>query len=474
MTANYALKCSKCAHEAENDEISNTCPKCGELLEYVFDEEYLKNVQFKEPISFWRYSSVLPEVKRKISLGEGGTPVVEANNLKKTIGLSHLKIKDETRNPTNSYKDRAAALLVSDALSKKSEAIICASVGNIGASLAAYSAKENIACHLIVPRNVDMAKLAQMIVYNAEIYEFGTTLEEPINNIISLSPEVGWYKANQELNPLSAEALKTLFYEITEQTTIPDWIAVSMGSGATIYAIWKGLKELQIADKIDQAPRLIGVQANGCAPIYKAYVKGDEWPVEVPAGDTRATDINIIHPKFGHKALKALYESKGVATVVSDENMYDWSLKIAKNEGIFVELASAASIAGISKLIEEGVIDSSDEVLSIITSSGLKSSDIIKSMSQRNKTKAAGFRMTTKNYIFSVIAEEDSYGYDIWNKIGRCVTIGAIYQHLSELEKKVLIVSYKKGRKKFYTLTDEGKRKIEIQKRLYKLPTPQF
>ena len=190
---------------------------------------------------------MLPPVKHMVSLGEGGTPLHKAERLAKAVGLKDLYLKDETRNPTNSYRDRAAAFLTSNAIDQGFEALVCATNGNMGASLAAYSAKAELICHVLVPKVVDVGKLAQMIAYDAVIEESGDIVDDSIRKAADLAKETGWYQATAELNPLVVEAQKTISFEINEQFTVPDWVIVSMGSGGTIYSLWKGFKELKAA-----------------------------------------------------------------------------------------------------------------------------------------------------------------------------------------------------------------------------------
>ena len=187
---------------------------------------------------------MLPPVKHMVSLGEGTTPLHKAERLAKAVGLKDLYLKDETRNPTSSYRDRAAAFLTSNAIDQGFEALVCASNGNMGASLAAYSAKAGLICHVLVPKVVDVGKLAQMIAYDAVIEESGDIVDDSIRKAADLAKETGWYQATAELNPLVVEAQKTISYEINEQFAVPDWVIVPMGSGGTIYSLWKGFKEL--------------------------------------------------------------------------------------------------------------------------------------------------------------------------------------------------------------------------------------
>ncbi len=458
MKSRVNLVCTECGYAFPADLGRMTCERCGGILEYIWDEEYLKSVEFSGELRFWRYKPVLPPVKKQVSLGEGGTPLQEAQRLADSLGLKNLFLKDETRNPTNSFKDRSASLIVSDASGKGFGSIVCATNGNHGASVAAYSAKADVSCHLIVPKAMDIAKLAQMMVYNAEIVESGETIEEAMGRAKTLEKEMGWYQATTELNPLSVEGLKTIAYEIAEQKGNPTWVAVAMGSGVTISSLWKGFKELRSIGKIKALPHLIGVQAEGCSPIVSAFNTGKDEPIQLAKGETEATAIRVSEPVFGELALHSLKESGGFATSISDEDMLAAGREIAKLEGIFAEPASAATVACLRHLVESGKIDRGDHITCLITSSGLKTDDILQSLTKRKRSLGLGSMLTTKEKIMRHIAGGSTYGYEIWKAIGKGMTIGAVYQHIADLEERGLVSSNVKGKRRYYEITDRGMR----------------
>jgi len=391
-------------------------------------------------------------------LGEGGTPLHKAERLAKNIGLKDLYLKDETRNPTNSYRDRAAALLTSNAIDLQYDTLICASNGNMGASLAAYSAKAGLICHVIVPKIVDVGKLAQMLAYDAVIEEFGEILDESIRKAEALTKETGWYQATAELNPLAIEAQKTISYEVYEQFGVPEWLIVSMGSGGTIYSVWKGFKELKQLGITNSLPKMIGVQPEGCASIVKTLTEGRSKLAKTLKPYTRALAILVAEPLQGELAIKALNESNGIALTVSDSEIFAAELQLAKLEGIFAEPASSATIAVLKKLVKERKISNSDSVVCLITGSGLKATDILQALTKKQKTAVLGLEISTKEKILRTLARKDTYGYDLWKKIGKTMTKAAIYQHLNELSEKGLIIGYEKNGRKFFKITERGKK----------------
>lgn len=459
MRARYKLSCARCGFEAQ--ELISRCLKCGDNLEYIFDPEYLREAALTGPLTFWRYRRVLPTVPRPITLGEGGTPLQEARRLGEALGLRHLYIKDETRNPTNSFKDRSASLVVSDAVGRGYGGVICASNGNHGASVAAYSAKASIECQILVPRELDMGKLAQMIIYDANPEEAGSTIEEAIAYAEKMAAETGLYQATAELNPLASEALKTISYELAEQAPTPDWIVVAMGSGATISAIWKGYRELMERGVVDHPPRLVGVQATGCSPIVRAFMLGVDEPVRVERPETDAVAIRVAYPYYGRAALRALRESRGLAFEVTDEEMLMAERELARYEGIFAEPASAATIASLHHLADSGLMDREDSVVALITSSGLKTDDVIRTLDRRRRSTGLGTGLATKERILRMIKGGRTHGYELWKRMGRRMTLGAVYQHISYLERRGLIVTITEGRRKYLEISERGIRALK-------------
>jgi threonine synthase len=402
---------------------------------------------------------MLPPVQHRVSLGEGGTPLHKAERLAKNLNLEQLYLKDETRNPTNSYRDRAAALLVSNAIDLDFETLICATNGNMGASLAAYSAKAGLICHVIVPEVVDVGKLAQMLAYDAIIEKFGEILDDAIHKATAIAEETGWYQATAELNPLVVEAQKTISYEVWEQFAVPEWILVPMGSGGTIYSLWKGYKELKQLGITESLPKIVGVQPEGCAAIVDALTEGTSKS-KISKPSTRALAILVAEPLQSELAIKAIRESDGLAIEVSDSEILAAELQIAKLEGVFAEPASSATIAALEKLVEKGKISCDSSVVCLITGSGLKATDVLQALTKKQKTVVLGLEISTKEKILRILSKKDTYGYDLWKKLGKTMTRAAVYQHLNELSEKGLIVAYEKSGKKFFRIVERGKKAL--------------
>jgi len=449
------LKCIHCSSLFPVYPLQSNCEKCGGTLEFTAELPEARKLRFSGQLGFWRYRQVLPPVKHEVSLGEGGTPLHKAERLAKTVGLKELYLKDETRNPTNSYRDRAAAFLTSNAIDQGFETLVCASNGNMGASLAAYTAKANLICHVLVPKIVDVGKLAQMIAYDAVIEESGNIVDDSIRKAADLAKETGWYQATAELNPLVVEAQKTISYEINEQSTTPNWVIVPMGSGGTIYSLWKGFKELKELGLTNSLPRMVGVQTEGCAPIVNQLK--ENAPSKSFSPSTRALAILVGEPLQSDLAVKAIHESNGLALTVSDSEILASELLVAKLEGVFAEPASSATVAALQKL-KEKQISTRDIVVCLITGSGLKSTDVLQALNKKQKTAGLGLAVSTKQKILKILSEKDSYGYDLWKQLGQIMTRAAVYQHLNELADRGLVVSYEQDGKRFFRIAERGRK----------------
>ncbi|HIH72187.1 MAG: Threonine synthase [Thermococcales archaeon 44_46] len=369
------LRCIECGKEYGENEVRYRCD-CGGLLEVVIDLGKVKNVFDGRNITLWKYESFIP-VERRVSLNEGGTPLYRLENLQKELGIVELYVKNEGANPTGSFKDRGMTVGVSKALELGMDKVICASTGNTSASLAAYSAKAGIKSYVLVPSGkIALGKLAQAIVYGAKVVPVKGNFDDALRVVVKASRELGVYMLNS-INPFRLEGQKTIAFEIFDQLGfVPDNIILPVGNAGNISAIWKGFKELFQAGFIDELPRMIGIQAEGASPLAKAWKEKKEFkPEEKP--DTVATAIRIGNPANWRKAWLAAEESKGFFESVSDEEILRAQKLLASKEGIFVEPASASSLAGLVKLKELDLINSDESYVLITTGHGLKDPNII-------------------------------------------------------------------------------------------------
>ena len=376
------LQCSKCGRKYPFKMKYFRCDECNEPLEVKYDYEMLREKINRETFvgrinTIWRYMELFP-LKHKhsiVSLNEGYTPLIKAEKLGKLIGVNNLYMKDETRNPTMSFKDRGSAVGISVAIENGANLVACASTGNMAASLAAYSSKAGIRSIILVPKGVSREKLAQIAIYEPLILEVDKPYPELYRFSFHIARNYNVALIHSD-SPLRVEGQKTIGFEILEQLNwiVPDWVIVPTSSGGNFSAIWKGFKEFYALDLIEELPGMIAVQSEGCAPIVRAF-KEKRANVE-PWGEPRTIAHSISNPDpslaSGNRVLRILRECNGYAETVSDEEIIRVLQLIASREGIFVEPASATSIAVISKLLNEGIIDRKDLVVSILTGSGLK------------------------------------------------------------------------------------------------------
>ncbi len=463
--------CNNCKIQYKNLPINAKCQKCNSLLEFQLSSDKEEMVHLNDPFTFWRYHSLFPKIneKNRLNWNEGGTPFLRAEKLATTLGIDNLFLKDETKNPTQSYSDRATSLILSYGLQMHYQFVICASNGNSGASIAAYSARSPITSKIIVPKKVAVGKLAQMYIFSDQIIEKGELLDNAITYSEELSVKEGLFQATPEINPLSIEAQATIAYEIIEKTqkeNRPDWIIVPMGSGGLLWSIWKGYRTFYNLKLIGELPKIIGIQATGCAPIVRAYEdKKEIIPSTNP--NTNALEILVSNPYWGNFALSAIQESNGLALSVTDGEILEAEKILARSEGIFAESASSASVAGLKKLIDERVIEKSDNIVCLITGSGLKEPYIIKALSERPKI--MGQKVSTKLEILRILEINESYGYRIWQDLGSIKSIQSIYQHLSELESKELILSKQIKNKKYFVISKKGRKVLSALETLVDL-----
>jgi len=385
MGSQYYLVCISCGAKYPPDEIVYKCRKCGDLLSVEYSDEAMRPEIIKEwdrrNMSVWRYAELLPVGDRSkiVSLGEGGTSLNRCVRLGGEIGLKNVYVKNEGENPTGSFKDRGMTVGVTKALELGMKRVACASTGNTSASLAAYAARAGLECIVLIPSGkVAFGKLIQAMIHGAKVIQVRGNFDEALKIIEELCSTQPIYLLNS-INPYRLEGQKTIAFEIWDQLghNVPDKVIVPVGNAGNISAIWKGFKELDALGLIDKLPEMIGIQAEGAAPIANLIKGGNNEIKFVDKPETIATAIRIGSPVNWKKAVKAIRESGGTAETVSDAEILAAQRLLAQREGIFVEPASAASIAGLIKLAETGLIDKDEEIVCIATGHGLKDPEIV-------------------------------------------------------------------------------------------------
>lgn len=366
--------CISCGAEYDNQEIIYTCRECGSILEVVCQPQVSRDIFECRKSTMWKYKEFMPvDHSLIVSLEEGGTPFCRCQKLGDDLGVD-LYVKVEGSNPTGSFKDRGMSVGITKARELGVDTVGCASTGNTSASLAAYAARAGLKCIVLLPSGkVALGKLAQAMFHGAEVISVRGNFDEALEAVTALALEGQLYLLNS-VNPFRLEGQKSIGFEIVDDLgwKSPDRIILPVGNAGNISAIWKGITEFQEAGFITDLPRMTGIQAEGAAPIARAVAQGREDIVPVENPETVATAIRIGAPVSAKKALRAIYESDGMAETVTDEEILEAQKLLARREGIGVEPASAASIAGLKKLVESGQIDKGEQIVCIVTGHLLK------------------------------------------------------------------------------------------------------
>jgi len=388
MEKNYiGYRCSLCGTEYGPSDAAYVCPKDGGNLDVILDYKAIEAKYRIEDItsrtdgSLWRYLPLLP-VEDPGHEGTplrvaGWTPVFNPKLLAAELGLKNLWVKDEGRNPTASFKDRASAILVARAQEIGAEVIVTASTGNAGAALAGMAAAVGHKAVIFAPKTAPPAKVAQLLIYGSQVILVDGNYDSAFDLTIQASNEFGWYCRNTGYNPFTAEGKKTAALEIWEQVLLhmngiakPLCVFVSVGDGNIISGIHKGFKDLKQLGWLEQMPRIFGIQSEGSAAVANAYFAGTEEIIPV-AADTLADSISVDLPRDGVRAVRAATQTDGAYITVKDDKIIEAISGLGK-VGIFAEPAGATAYAGLKKAIETGQIVADDPVLVLNTGNGLK------------------------------------------------------------------------------------------------------
>jgi len=427
------LKCINCNFYTENLEKKN-CDDCKSLLVFIYDN--IKNIKNEEEIGVWKFKYILPNFNYKITLGEGNTPILKANNLSEKLKIN-LFIKDEGRNPTGSFIDRGSAIYTSYLREKGISKIKFFSTGNLGASMAAYCAKAGITCEIILPKKIEHIKLYQMVYFGAKVYLYDE------KTFLKLSKNSDFI----QLNPFFIEGLKTQIFEIADffDYELPSYIIVPIGSGLNLFSYYKGLKEIENIKGSKFKIKFIGVK------ISKNY-------------EDSFIDIN---PRFLYcKDLIEKINKEGILIIeeVSAEEVLNSINLFSKNEGLMVEPSSAVALAGLIKLLNKNKINKESEILMTITATGFKN---IYFKTDNIEYKVAERKLSnTKIVILNLLKQKPMYAYEIWKKLKEIninIKLPTLYEHIKELKELNLIESlgyYKRFNRltNLYNLTEKGKK----------------
>ena len=375
------LQCRECKKEYDST-FKYICDECFGPLDVHYNFPSLtKNTFVNREQTYWRYFELLPITDKSniVSISAGMTPLVKAEKLGKAIGLNNLYIKNDSVNPTFSFKDRPAGVAVSKAKEFGLGSVGCASTGNLAAATAAHAAKAGLPCYIFAPSDIEHAKITQALSYGSHYIAVDGTYDDANRIAAQVGDSKGVGIVNINMRSYYVEGSKTLAYEVAEQLNwqVPDQLIVPTGSGAMLNAICKGFEELETVSLVNQVSQMHMncAQANGCAPIVTAFKKNSTDVVPVESPDTVAKSLAIGDPGDGRYVLKRLKQFNGIAEESNNKEILDAILLLAKTEGIFTEPAGGVSVAVLKKMVEQGKIDKNEITVCYVTGNGLKATE---------------------------------------------------------------------------------------------------
>src|SRR6476620_5976819 len=379
------LRCRECGREFPVAPIY-TCEWCFGPLEVAYDYAAIARVTSREriaagPASLWRYADLLPVASNpSVDLGTGFTPLVRADRLAAELGLGEVWVKDDTRNPTNSFKDRVVTIAMSKALEFGFKVLACASTGNLANSVAAHAAHAGLRSYVFIPSNLEQGKIVTTSVYGGNVVAIEGNYDDVNRLCAELAGIYEWAFVNVNMRPFYAEGSKTLAFETAEQLgwQVPDHVVVPAASGSLLTKIQKGFEELHKVGLLDEEPnvRVSGAQALGCSPIATAFLEASDT-IRPVKPDTIAKSLAIGNPADGYFALDVVRSTGGGMAAVTDDEVVEGMELLARTEGIFAETAGGVTIATLQKLASDGVIRADERVVVYITGHGLKTIEAV-------------------------------------------------------------------------------------------------
>ena len=384
MTHVTCLRCRECGREFPVEPL-NVCDFCFGPLEVSYDYDSIARSVSREsiesgPLTMWRYHDFLPvEAEEAVDMGTGLTPLIRAKNLGRVLGLENLYIKNDSVNPSFSFKDRPVSVTTTKALEFEFDVLACVSTGNLMGAVAAHGAKAGMKTIVFFPADLERGKIVGAAIYGPTLVAVDGTYDQ-VNRLCSeLSDNLHWAFVNINMRPFYAEGSKTLGYEVAEQLgwRAPDHCVVPGASGALYTKIWKGLVEMRDVGLIDEVnTKMHLAQAGGCSPIVEAYELGSKQ-VRPVKPNTIAKSLAIGNPAAGTYALQTLEECNGVAVAAPEDEIVEGIRLLAETEGIFTETAGGVVISGLRKLARMSVIKPDEVTVAYITGNGLKTQEAV-------------------------------------------------------------------------------------------------
>ena len=381
----HGLRCRECGREYPVAAI-HVCEWCFGPLEVAYDYAAIKQATSREkiaagPTSIWRYADLLPTDRgSEVDLGAGFTPLVRADRLADALGLGELWVKNDTVNPTNSFKDRVTEVALSKALEFGYKTAACASTGNLANSVAAHAARAGLKSYVFIPADLEQGKIVTTAVYGGNVVAIEGNYDDVNRLCAELAGMYDWAFVNVNVRPYYAEGSKTLAFETVEQLgwQYPDHVVVPVASGSQLTKIAKGFEELYKVGLTDAPPkvRVSGAQAEGCSPVATAFAEGSDT-IRPVKPDTIAKSLAIGNPADGYFALDVVRRTGGGMAGLTDDEVVEGIRMLAATEGIFGETAAGVTVATLKRLAREGVVRPDEKVVVYVTGHGLKTIDAV-------------------------------------------------------------------------------------------------
>ena len=377
------MRCRNCGR-TEPIGLSYVCPGCFGPLEVAYDYDLIGRTLTRDVIGrrgpgIWRFAELLPvDAPPRRGLAVGSTPLTPADRLAPSLGVDRLWIKDDTRNPSLSFKDRAVAIAAARAVEFGVEALCCASTGNLAGATAAAAAAIGLPAYVFIPADLEPAKVDHALAYGATVVPIDGTYDDVNRLCLEVADETGWGFVNINLRPFYAEGSKTLAYEIAESLgwRSPDVVVAPIASGAMFTRVARGFEELAELGLIERRPiRFVGGQAAGCAPVATAFAAGTDVIEPVREPDTIVRSLAIGNPADGRYAVELARDSGGSVEAIEDAETAAAIREVARLEGIYPETAGGVTLGAVAAARRRGVIGDGDEVVALLTGNGLKTPD---------------------------------------------------------------------------------------------------
>ena len=389
MTFSYLshLQCSGCGKEYTHTEVHTFCPDCQSPLLSVYDlararQHVDREALSRRPKGMWRWHEFLPvlDPQNQIFLGEGDTPLLSLPHLEKELGLTHLYVKDESSNPTGSFKARGLAAAISKAKELGVEKVIIPTAGNAGGAMAAYAARAGLKAHIFMPKDTPFANIEESRMAGAEVVLVDGLISDAAGMAGEKARAEGWFDVSTFKEPYRVEGKKVMGYELAESFdwTLPDVIIYPTGGGTGLVGMWKAFAELEALGWLENTkrPRMVSVQAEGCAPVVKAFQAKASFCDFWTNAHTIASGLRVPKSFADHLILQDIYESEGTAVAVSDEAILESQRQLAVAEGIFAAPEGAATLAALKELLKQNWLHPDERIILFNTGSGLKYLDI--------------------------------------------------------------------------------------------------